>query len=321
MTNRVDSCPIWGTQASGHYDQRTRVWHIEESPRAGGGYILDQVLNNSELRQISQEQKARLTTWLIDQRTMGDEQPQISKDIIERVKTRNPLPVYERADRLLRSIASQGAFGEYVEVSPEKSLTALAWSESTRWEEVYRLLGFLQQKEWLYAGTFQENMFKGYVTVDGHSRIGEQRVNADSTQAFVAMWFDESMTESYVKGIQPAIEDAGYKPRRIDDKEHINKIEDEIIAEIRRSRFLVADFTHGRGGARGGVYYEAGFAQGLGLPVIFTCRKSHVKKLHFDTSHYNHIVWETPDDLREKLTNRILAVMGEGPGVHTPLSR
>ena len=39
--------------------------------------------------------------------------------------------------------------------------------------------------------------------------------------------------------------------------------------QIRKSKFLIADFT----GQRGGVYYEAGFAYGLGLPVIWTCRK------------------------------------------------
>ncbi len=121
------------------------------------------------------------------------------------------------------------------------------------------------------------------------------------------------MQQALEHGIEPAIKDAGYKPLRIDQKEHINKIDDEIIAEIRRSRFLVADFTHGVDGARGGVYYEAGFAHGLNLPVIFTCREDAVEELHFDTEHYNHIVWTTPADLREKLTNRILAVIGEGP--------
>ena len=130
------------------------------------------------------------------------------------------------------------------------------------------------------------------------------------------MWFHESMAEAFEKGIKPAVEDAGYEPLRIDRKEHINKIDDEIIAEIRRSRFLVADFTHGEDGARGGVYYEAGFAHGLGIPFIFTCRDDTVETLHFDTNHYSHIVWSDPMDLREKLKNRILAVIGEGPEAH-----
>ena len=122
------------------------------------------------------------------------------------------------------------------------------------------------------------------------------------------------MNEAFKQGMELAVSQAGYRPMRIDRKEHINKIDDEIVAEIRRSRFLVADFTQGADGARGGVYYEAGFAHGLGLPVIFTCREDAVDQLHFDTNHYNHIVWATPEELREKLRNRILAVIGEGPG-------
>ena len=151
------------------------------------------------------------------------------------------------------------------------------------------------------------------VTVDGHRQIADQAVNTESPQAFVAMWFHESTDSAYLEGVAPAIRDAGYQPLRIDQKEHNNKIDDEIIAEIRRSRFIVADFTQGDEGARGGVYYEAGFAHGLGLPVIFTCRQDGFDDLHFDTNHYNHIAWSTPEELREKLKNRILAVMNEGP--------
>ena len=143
----------------------------------------------------------------------------------------------------------------------------------------------------------------------------------NSEQAFVAMWFDESVDEAYEKGIEPAIRDAGYRPLRIDKKEHNNKIDDEIIREIRRSRFVVCDFTCGfveHGGERtdfprGGVYYEAGFAQGLGIPVIWMCRADHIEHVHFDTRQFNHLVWEKPEDLKTKLQNRIGAVIGDGP--------
>ena len=128
------------------------------------------------------------------------------------------------------------------------------------------------------------------------------------------MWFDDSMNEAFDKGIQPAIEDAGYRALRIDLKPDVDKIDDEIIAEIRRSRFLVADFTHGEKGARGGVYFEAGFAFGLGKPVIYTCRADMVDDLHFDTRQYAHIIWNTPEELREGLNNRIGARIGESPG-------
>ncbi|MEZ5820070.1 MAG: hypothetical protein R3D82_04610 [Xanthobacteraceae bacterium] len=136
-----------------------------------------------------------------------------------------------------------------------------------------------------------------------------------SSQAFVAMWFNETMDSAFLQGFEPAITKAGYKPMRIDKKEHVNKVDDEIIAEIRRSRFLISDFTCEPSKVRGGVYFEAGFAMGLGIPVIWTTHSNSIDDLHFDTRQYNHIVWDTPADLYEKLLARIGAVIGNGPFV------
>ena len=127
------------------------------------------------------------------------------------------------------------------------------------------------------------------------------------------MWFDESMNHAWEAAIKPGIEDAGYEAVRVDQQEHVNKVDDQIIAEIKRSRFIVADFTQGSDGARGGVYYEAGYAHGIGIPVIFTCKSDSLTNVHFDTRQYNHIVWEDMDELRKNLANRICAVVGDGP--------
>jgi hypothetical protein len=120
-------------------------------------------------------------------------------------------------------------------------------------------------------------------------------------QCFMAMWFSDETRAAYEEGIEPAVSKAGFKPIRIDRKEHNNEIPDEIIAEIRNSQFMVADFT----GQRTGVYYEAGFAMGLGRPVVWCCRKDDIGNLHFDTNHKNHIDWQTPQDLRDRLYTRI----------------
>lgn len=130
-----------------------------------------------------------------------------------------------------------------------------------------------------------------------------------SNQAFVAMWFDKALDTAWEKGFQPALTETGYIPLRIDMKEHNEKICDIIIAEIQDSGLLIADFT----GQRGGVYFEAGFAKGLGIPVIWTCRKDDEDNLHFDTRQYNHIIWEKPEDLKKQLINRIRATL---PKIH-----
>ena len=141
-------------------------------------------------------------------------------------------------------------------------------------------------------------------TIEANGWLRLQELDVDSStsqQAFVAMWFSDEMQSIYDNAIDPAIKEAGYNPLRIDLKEHNNKICDEIIAEVRRSRFVVADFS----GNRGGVYYEAGFAHGLGIPVIWTIQAEHLKDVHFDTRQYNHIVYESEVELKEKLFHRI----------------
>jgi hypothetical protein len=75
------------------------------------------------------------------------------------------------------------------------------------------------------------------------------------------------------------------------------------------SAFLVADFT----GHRQNVYLETGFAMGLGLQVIWTCRKDDIPELHFDVRQYNCIDWENEAELAQRLQYRIEALFGRGP--------
>jgi hypothetical protein len=147
--------------------------------------------------------------------------------------------------------------------------------------------------------------------LNGWRRLAELRkYERKSDQAFVAMWFDPSLDEVWENGFKPALEQTGYdNPIRIDLAEHNEKVCDRIIAEIRKSALVVADFT----GQRGGVYFEAGFAMGLGIPVIWTCRDTDIEKLHFDTRQYNHIVWSDPADLKKRLINRIEATLPDRP--------
>ena len=141
-----------------------------------------------------------------------------------------------------------------------------------------------------------------YVGSEGWRRI-EEMERPDSKRSgkvFVAMWFDKAMDPIYNK-IDSAVRSLGFEPVNIGLKQHNNDIVDEIQYEIRRSRFVIAEVT----GQRQGVYYEAGYAMGLGIPVIWMCRKDEIGKVHFDTNHYSHVVWENEDDLFAKLVNRI----------------
>ena len=132
-----------------------------------------------------------------------------------------------------------------------------------------------------------------------------------SERAFVAMSFDPKQDVVYDQIIRPSILAAGYFPVRVDRVTHNEKIDDFIISEIRRCRFVVADFTD----QKTGVYFEAGFGFGLGRRVIWMCHKSESKLLHFDTRQFFHILYDDFAKAREDLTNRIEALEGHGPYV------
>ena len=118
----------------------------------------------------------------------------------------------------------------------------MAWSESVQGEETDFLVDYLCDQGWIER-TNPGSPPTYRLTVGGYVHLAElERTIIDSSQAFVAMWFDDSMVPAWEDGIKPAIENTGYTPIRIDQKEHVDRIDDQIIAEIRRSRFCCGRF-------------------------------------------------------------------------------
>jgi hypothetical protein len=142
--------------------------------------------------------------------------------------------------------------------------------------------------------------------------LGTSATSAEHGRVFVAMWFDDSMDPAYKDGIEPALWGTGYEPVCMNAVFHNDDINYSILAEIRRAQFVVADIT----GARGGVYFEAGFAKALGRDVFFTCREDRfLDDRHFDTEHFQHTMWNNPAELRARLREKVLALKGPGPHV------
>jgi hypothetical protein len=163
-------------------------------------------------------------------------------------------------------------------------------------------------------------------TFAGNAIIASSPSPVAGDQAFVAMWLHPGMKPAYEDGIHEALVETGYRPYRVDFAHHTRRIDDEIISQIRHSRLMVADAT----GARASVYYEAGFAEALGLPVIWCCnnrlRAQIIKPeelapsmgatatcvetgwfncVAFDANHLSFILWDDEADLKKKLTDRI----------------
>ena len=259
--------------------------------------------------------------------------------IIQQFKPLAPLEMMDNAlvvcDRITPYI------GQFIPIDPS---TDYPYFYCKNAEELIGLFGLLDDED-LIKGTVPTHPTTNTVlTPKGYQRLREiQKPNQESNQCFVAMWFADEMKNAFDDAIMPAIQyvepggtESRFKAVKIDNVEHANDINDEIIAQIRRSRFMVCDLT----GYRGGVYFEAGFAYGLGLPVIYTCRKDWTKPetlrdtpdgkpiellydengqairvgkegVHFDLNHRNRIEWDPSDleDFRIKLERRIKAVI------------
>jgi hypothetical protein len=112
-----------------------------------------------------------------------------------------------------------------------------------------------------------------------------------SRTAFMAMKFgDEELTQAVENHFKPAVDRAGFELRLLSDGQPAGLIDDQLRVRLRTSRFTIADVTH----ANNGAYWEAGFAEGLGRPVIYTCRQEEwrERKVHFDTNHLLTIIWD-----------------------------
>jgi nucleoside 2-deoxyribosyltransferase len=120
--------------------------------------------------------------------------------------------------------------------------------------------------------------------------------------AFMAMKFENpELTKIFEDHFKEAVRATGFKLKRLDEDPKAGSIDERLRVEIRRSVFLVADLTDGNQGA----YWEAGFAEGLGKPVIYTCQKRFFKEVqtHFDTNHLQTVFWDEnePNKAAEEL--------------------
>ena len=254
---------------------------------------------------LTERQKANISGWLVENKNFEINTYNFDKFL---VNLSSP-SFLKKADKLLEFIASESlCAGISIQYNPK----FMSHSYSMNEYELEAVIEYLQETNRVIAdggNYFFEREYK--IAPKGWIHLDELSINnVQSNQGFVAMWFDDSIKALYDDAIAPAISDAGYEPHRVDLREHNDKIDDEIISQIRKSKFVVADFT----GHRGGVYFEAGFAKGLGLEVFWLCREDDLENLHFDIRQYNCIVWndENKVALRKRLTARIESVLSHG---------
>ena len=256
-------CPIWGTiavQPRPAGDGRT----FYDSPRAGGKFSMSGVTESDindiraeglEARSINMNPrrmlmeidvtvKARLTSWLIEQRRIGNQCPEITESVIKLAKQGKDMTIPDRADAILRYAESktkklgealiydrnnpieeysqifsnaeaQPSFQELVSEWKINYYELIAFSECIDIDELISLMEYLKRRGWIECrqNFGSDGHYTCSLTVEGYTRLAEiQKNRIDPSRGFMAMWFNSSMDEAWGKGFEPGIREAGYEP-------------------------------------------------------------------------------------------------------------
>ena len=139
------TCPIWGTLAR---VIETDGGIVYDSPRAGGKYQITNSVKESIRKNFKEDDdKVKLTDWLIEERQAGKILPKINKKILKRVKDRQEKEPSERINSLILYLATNDKpflFTDFNFIgAPQGEITSvettadlMAYSSSTKPKEV-----------------------------------------------------------------------------------------------------------------------------------------------------------------------------------------
>lgn len=215
--------------------------------------------------------------------------------------------IEEKIQKLLKRVREKTTyFGEEISFGDIETVVPLAYAKNR--EELIALFTLMTEKKLakidvITNGTVKIVKISLYANGWDIANSLEPK-NEESKRGFVAIWFDDSMNES-INAIELAITESGFRSICIRDEHFSEKIMDKALGEIKKSRFVVVDLT----GSRGSVFFEAGFAHGLGIETIYVYREQDGEEspLDFYVKHYKCYKYRNQDDLKETLKNAISA--------------
>lgn len=245
----------------------------------------------------------KVSSWVREQNDLFNNIPLLTNEKFDEILTLKNKKINEKFNLMMVYLFTLSKN----ETLNEKILVK-CWLKNT--DELDILLQKAQNYN-LLEGDFTKYMGSGYnyptirnLTFDGLQYIEElEEPNKNSKKIFVAFNFDEPLTSIFNTNLKEAIESEGFEYIVVnqDNVDHNKSINDEIIVKLKTSKIVIADFTN----HRNSVYFEAGFAMGMNIPIIWTCQKGHEDNMSFDTRQFPHIIWEDENDLVKQVIDRI----------------
>jgi hypothetical protein len=235
-----------------------------------------------------------LLSHAIRQMQRGTDWPLLTSESYHQLLKQSSLPKpAEQANNLLLWLGQTADASEALVTVDCEALQAIIGGQ--RVESTYYVANYLRDQGLIWYDRVDTSKptspLRLQMKFDGWQQF--EKLNNESVQsrtAFMAMKFgDEELDRVVEEVFRPAVAATGFQLQVLTDAPRAGLIDDRLRVEIRRSRFLIADITHQNLGA----YWEAGFAEGLGKPVIYTCKKETFDSgaSHFDTNHHLTVKW------------------------------
>ena len=281
-----EPCTVCGSDANIHHKEY-KVGEIVDCVRCGDFQISH--VTAADLGLPFKDQKDRaLASYVIRKMWVpGVTRPKLTRDFFNSLQYKAlPTPA-EAMDNFIIWVAGEvdGRPGKIIAFDPAHP-KVLATVGVVGFEDINWIVASLRFKQLLLEASRRETLHQCYLTADGWQRFEElKRAHIASSYAFFARKFSNADLDAvFEKCLYPAVEQTGYKLRTVTQRAGL--VDAVIEDEIRRCRFLIADLSDDNAGA----YWEAGFAEGLGKPVIYICRTEVAT--HFDANHRHTVRWD-----------------------------
>lgn len=308
MTDQRTTCPVCSNgQCRLTADGARRGTPVHDCPRCGR-FVLVGPLHSTMVQLLERGVIDRSVLSHVIRKSQRDIPLEIFQEDLPAYRTLGPLPTpREQIDLFILWIGNdQRSPEEWASSATNEALAATVGSRISNNEAAFQwLINEIKDEGWFKihpSGVQGRPAFR--LSIKGWNLYEElRRRTVISRTAFMAMQFgDGTLQQMFEKCFKPAVARAGFDLRLVNEGQGAGLIDNQIRAAIRAARFVVADLTHDNNGA----YFEAGFGEGLGLDVIYTCEKEKFeeKKTHFDTNHMVTIPWDLAnwEDAANKLT-------------------
>lgn len=206
-----------------------------------------------------------------------------------------PLDLEEKGIRLLQYLYRHSKqAGEPVKIHPLSRNFNLTYSPNL--QELVYIIDKLKSEEFIAReGETLRLTAKGWN--EAVARAGGRKLKP----CLVLLPQHAELYKDWPENVFPKIGECGYFPRLLTQLDKAGSREDDLIGHVSESKLVIADLTS----LSPEVYFAAGYALGLEIPVIWTTKRTGDHKLSVPSPQIRPLIWDTAEELADKLQRKL----------------